>query len=189
MTGYANATDGNGNFLFSGNAVTTAPFSVNMNASPPVTTYNGDNGQRSVQVSASRTMTISDPGNVVFGIPGGSPTATFDALANLYDLLGQNPKPANFPSQISTIINQISNATQQLSIAQASVGSREQENETLQGMSGSLDLQYNSAIGDLQNVDMAKAISNFTLTQTSLQYTQKTYAQVSQLSLFSYISG
>lgn len=56
-------------------------------------------------------------------------------------------------------------------------------------MSGSLDLQYNSAIGDLQNVDMAKAISNFTLTQTSLQYTQKTYAQVSQLSLFSYISG
>ncbi|MFB9159311.1 flagellar hook-associated protein FlgL [Chromobacterium violaceum] len=189
LTGYANATDGNGNFLFSGNAVTTAPFTVNMNASPPVTTYNGDNGQRSVQVSASRTMTISDPGNVVFGIPGGSPTATFDALANLYDLLGQNPKPANFPSQISTIINQISNATQQLSIAQASVGSREQENETLQGMSGSLDLQYNSAIGDLQNVDMAKAISNFTLTQTSLQYTQKTYAQVSQLSLFSYISG
>lgn len=189
LTGYANATDGNGNFLFSGNAVTTAPFSVNMNVSPPVTTYNGDNGQRSVQVSASRTMTISDPGNVVFGIPGGSPTATFDALANLYDLLGQNPKPANFPSQISTIINQISNATQQLSIAQASVGSREQENETLQGMSGSLDLQYNSAIGDLQNVDMAKAISNFTLTQTSLQYTQKTYAQVSQLSLFSYISG
>lgn len=189
LTGYANATDGNGNFLFSGNAVTTAPFTVNMNASPPVTTYNGDNGQRSVQVSASRTMTISDPGNVVFGIPGGSPTATFDALANLYDLLGQNPKPANFPSQINTIINQISNATQQLSIAQASVGSREQENETLQGMSGSLDLQYNSAIGDLQNVDMAKAISNFTLTQTSLQYTQKTYAQVSQLSLFSYISG
>ncbi|MBM2884211.1 flagellar hook-associated protein FlgL, partial [Chromobacterium phragmitis] len=46
LAGYANATDGNGSYLFSGNQVTTAPFSVNLSAVPPVATYNGDNGQR-----------------------------------------------------------------------------------------------------------------------------------------------
>ncbi|UTH73837.1 flagellar hook-associated protein FlgL [Chromobacterium sp. IIBBL 290-4] len=189
LTGYANATDGNGNYLFSGNLVNTAPFSVNMSVSPPVTTYNGDNGQRSVQVSASRTMTISDPGNVVFGTPGGSGTAAFDSLASLYNLLGQNPSPANYNAQLTGIINQLTNVSQQMTVAGSSVGAREQENANLQGMSTSLNLQYNTAISNLQNVDMAQAISNFTLTQTSLQYTQKTYAQVSQLSLFNYISG
>ncbi|KIA81643.1 flagellar hook-associated protein FlgL [Chromobacterium amazonense] len=189
LAGYANATDGNGSYLFSGNQVTTAPFSVNLSAVPPVATYNGDNGQRSVQVAASRTMTISDPGNAVFGIPGGSPTAAFDSLINLYNLLGQNPKPANYDTQVQGAINQITSATQQMSVSLASVGSREAENANLQSMSSSLGLQYNSSIGNLQDLDMAKAISEFTMTQTSLQYTQKTYAQVAQLSLFNYISS
>ncbi|WP_434634708.1 flagellar hook-associated protein FlgL [Chromobacterium sp. CV08] len=188
LAGYANSTDGNGNYLFSGNAVTTAPFTVNLAGSPAVT-YNGDNGQRSVQISSSRTMTISDPGNAVFGTPGGSATGAFDSLVNLYNLLGQNPQPANYAAQLNTVINQITSATQQISVSQASVGAREQENANLQSMSSSLNLQYNTSIGDLQNLDMAKAISDFTMTQTSLQYTQKTYAQVSQLSLFNYISS
>ncbi|AUH50594.1 flagellar hook-associated protein 3 [Chromobacterium sp. ATCC 53434] len=188
LAGYANSTDGNGNYLFSGNAVTTAPFTVNLAGSPAVT-YNGDNGQRSVQVSSARTMTISDPGNAVFGTPGGSATGAFDSLVNLYNLLGQNPVPANYSTQLNTVINQITSATQQMSVSQASVGAREQENANLQGMSSSLNLQYSTSIGDLQNLDMAKAISDFTMTQTSLQYTQKTYAQVSQLSLFNYISS
>ncbi|POZ60822.1 flagellar hook-associated protein FlgL [Chromobacterium alticapitis] len=188
LAGYGNATDGNGSYLFSGNQVTVAPFTVDLNAVPAVT-YNGDNGQHSVQVAASRTMTISDPGNAVFGTPGGSPTGALDSLVNLYKLLGQNPRPANFSTQIGTVIGQISDATQQLSVSQASVGAREQENANLQSMSTSLGLQYNSGISDLQGLDMAKAISDFTMTQTSLQYTQKTYAQVAQLSLFNYISS
>ncbi|OHX11575.1 flagellar hook-associated protein FlgL [Chromobacterium sphagni] len=188
LTGYANATDGNGSYLFSGNQVSTAPFSVNLGSATPVT-YNGDNGQRSVQISASRVMTISDPGNAVFGTPGGSGTGAFDSLINLYNLLGQNPKPANYTAQLSSITNQITDASQQMTTSLASIGAREQENANLQSMSTSLNLQYNTSIGDLQNLDMAQAISNFTMTQTSLQYTQKTYAQVSQLSLFNYISG
>ncbi|QEL55595.1 flagellar hook-associated protein FlgL [Chromobacterium paludis] len=188
LTGYGNATDGNGSYLFGGNQVTTPPFSVDVNAVPAVT-YNGDNGQRSVQVAASRTMTISDPGNQVFGIPGGSQTAAFDSLVNLYNLLGQNPRPANYNTQLNGVINQITDAVQQLSVSQASVGAREQENANLQSMSTNLGLQYNSSISDLQGLDMAKAISDFTMTQTSLQYTQKTYAQVAQLSLFNYISS
>ena len=191
LTGYANATDGNGSYLFSGNQVTTVPFTVNLASNPPTATYNGDDGQRSVQVAASRIMTISDPGNTIFGTPGtgGSPTGAFDSLINLYNLLGQNPKPANYQAQLNTITNQITTASQQMTTSLASVGAREQENANLQGMSTSLDLQYNTSIGDLQNLDMAQAISNFTMTQTSLQYTQKTYAQVSQLSLFNYISS
>ncbi|AXE32192.1 flagellar hook-associated protein 3 [Chromobacterium phragmitis] len=190
LVGYANATDGIGNYLFGGNQINTPPFTLNM-SNPPTITYNGDNGQRSVQVSSSRLMTISDPGNTVFGslATGGSPTAAFDALINLNNLLGTTPKPANFAAQLGPIIDQIGNAAQQMGVGLASIGAREQENANLQSMSDNLNLQYNTSVGDLQNLDMAQAISEFTMTQTSLQYTQKTYAQVAQLSLFNYISG
>ncbi|OWY37497.1 flagellar hook-associated protein 3 [Xenophilus sp. AP218F] len=187
LAGYANATDGNGNYLFSGNKVDTAPFTVNLSSNPPTTTYNGDTSQRSVQVSSSANMVISDPGSAVFGQPGGSPTAAFDALTGLYSLLGQNPKPANFAAQLNTSINAITAASTQMSTATASIGSRGAANDNMQSMASSLKLQYSTSVGNLQDLDMAQAISDFTLTQTSLKYSQLTYSQVTKLSLFNYL--
>ena len=69
LTTYANSTDGRGNYLFSGNKTDTVPYVVSLSAVPPAT-YQGDTGQRSVQISASQQMTISDPGSTVFGTPG-----------------------------------------------------------------------------------------------------------------------
>ena len=187
LTTYANSTDGRGNYLFSGNKTDTVPYVVSLSAVPPAT-YQGDTGQRSVQISASQQMTISDPGSTVFGTPGGSATAAFDGLIQLNTLLGQNPKPANFGAQLNSAINAIDSAQQQMSLALASIGARGQQNDNMQNVGGSLKLQYASSIGDLQDLDMPQAISDFTLAQTSLKYSQLTYNKVTQLSLFNYIS-
>ncbi|AXT47023.1 MULTISPECIES: flagellar hook-associated protein FlgL [Chromobacterium] len=187
LTTYANSTDGRGNYLFSGNKTDTLPFAVSLSAVPPAS-YLGDTGQRSVQISASQQMTISDPGSTVFGTPGGSATAAFDGLIQLNTLLGQNPKPANFGAQLNSAINAIDSAQQQMSLALASIGARGQQNDNMQNVGGSLKLQYASSIGDLQDLDMPQAISDFTLAQTSLKYSQLTYNKVTQLSLFNYIS-
>lgn len=70
LLGIANATDGTGQFIFSGYKGSTQPFgdsidSLIVNPTQDVT-YDGDDGQRRLQVSATRFLEISDSGNDVF---------------------------------------------------------------------------------------------------------------------------
>ncbi|MEK6298268.1 MAG: flagellar hook-associated protein FlgL [Paraburkholderia tropica] len=78
----ANTTDGQGNYLFSGFQSTTAVFA---NKSGGGVVYNGDSGQRTIQVAGSRTIAISDTGSSVFqsvsavgssAVPRGNPANT-----------------------------------------------------------------------------------------------------------------
>ncbi|QGZ62662.1 flagellar hook-associated protein FlgL [Paraburkholderia acidisoli] len=59
----ANTTDGSGNYIFSGFQSTSQVFS---NASGGGVTYNGDAGQRTMQVSGSRQIAVGDTGAQVF---------------------------------------------------------------------------------------------------------------------------
>jgi flagellar hook-associated protein 3 FlgL len=63
LIGYANATDGTGQYVYSGYMGSTKPFSGTVATG---VTYAGDNGQRTAQVSASRQLAISDSGSSVF---------------------------------------------------------------------------------------------------------------------------
>lgn len=63
LLGLANATDGNGQHLFSGYMGDTVPFSGSVAGG---VAYAGDNGQRLLQVSTSRQIAISESGNDVF---------------------------------------------------------------------------------------------------------------------------
>src|SRR5262249_55552462 len=59
----ANRTDGNGQYLFSGYKGSTQPFGE---TAPGTVAYAGDSGVRSVQISASRVLQVSDAGDAVF---------------------------------------------------------------------------------------------------------------------------
>lgn len=68
LLGIANAADGQGQYLFSGYMGSTKPFGGTvdyLNAGHEIS-YAGDDGQRALQVSATRLMEISDSGNDVF---------------------------------------------------------------------------------------------------------------------------
>lgn len=58
----ANQQDGNGSYLFAGNLVETQPISRNGS----IFSYNGDQGQRFIQVGEGREVADSDPGSRVF---------------------------------------------------------------------------------------------------------------------------
>ena len=62
LLGLANTADGAGGFLFSGYKVTTLPFIKTATGAQ----YQGDQGQRILQVGSSRQLPISDSGNSVF---------------------------------------------------------------------------------------------------------------------------
>lgn len=63
LIGIANSTDGTGQYLFSGYQGNTKPFAGSV-ASGVV--YQGDNGQRTTQVSSSRALPVSSSGSDIF---------------------------------------------------------------------------------------------------------------------------
>jgi flagellar hook-associated protein 3 FlgL len=70
LLGLANSTDSNGQYLFAGYQSATRPFSQ---AAPGVVAYNGDQGQRLMQVGPTRQIEVSDSGEALFRrIPAGN---------------------------------------------------------------------------------------------------------------------
>ncbi len=63
LLGIANAADGQGQYLFSGFMGATKPFAGTVESG---VTYAGDDGQRKLQVSATRMLEVSDSGRDVF---------------------------------------------------------------------------------------------------------------------------
>ncbi|NOX08539.1 MAG: flagellar hook-associated protein 3 [Gammaproteobacteria bacterium] len=62
LVSLANSKDSDGNYLFSGYSSQTQPFSVGSNA---LVSYNGDQGQRFLQVSEERQIVAGDSGDAV----------------------------------------------------------------------------------------------------------------------------
>ena len=74
----ANTTNGNGEYIFGGFAAQTQPFTLSAGGA----TYNGDQGQRQVQIAAGQTVADGDNGDTVFNqIKTGNGTFTVSAAA------------------------------------------------------------------------------------------------------------
>jgi flagellar hook-associated protein 3 FlgL len=74
----ANTTNGNGEFIFGGFDAQTQPFTLSATGA----TYNGDQGQRQVQIAAGQTVADGDNGDTVFNqIKTGNGTFTVSAAA------------------------------------------------------------------------------------------------------------
>ena len=287
LIGLANTTDGSGTYLFSGYQTTTQPFTQ----TPTGAAYQGDQGQRTLQVGSARKMPISESGSAVFeanatgngtfvaqpaaantgsGIisPGavsdrtkltghdysiafsvtGSPAATtytvtdnstspasavlsnqpytagasisFDGMAlevkgdpangdsfsvqpsqkqsvftTVTDLIKTLRSPSDGSTGKAALANSLSMAGQNMKnsldnvlTVQASVGARLKEVDYLDSSGEDLNLQYQTTLSGLQDLDMVKAISLFTQQQQTLQAAQVSFKTMSGLSLFNYIS-
>ncbi len=309
LLGLANATDGNGQYLFSGYMGDAVPFSGSVAAG---VAYAGDDGQRLLQVSASRQIAASDSGNdvfmrirngngafataaaatnagsgiidagtatnpalwngagnnkdfsVVFAVDGAvPPVTTYDIIDNVsgnslltgaapaaapyprvfapgqaISLKSQGAEPAfNYGAQIvvsgnpasgdsfdidassgqslfdtlssligaleaptgvvsgqTLLANRIGSALTNLDQAQenvlrvrAGIGSRLNEIDALANVGEDLNLNYAQTLSRLRDVDYADAITRLTQEQGYLEAAQKSFLNVTGLSLFNYV--
>lgn len=193
LVSVANATDGRGHYLFAGNAIDNPPFVADSNLN---VSYQGDSGQRDVQISDQRQIPISQAGSLVYGgnqldsatgtaLYSGD-TAAFQMLKDFHDLLG-NSGSATFDADLAKAVEGIDKFHQNVLTKVAEIGSYRMENESLATMGEDLNVQYKASISKLEDLDLPKAISDFTLAQTALQYTQLTFQKVQGLSLFNYL--
>lgn len=185
----ANAKDANGEFLFAGFGLAageTQPYEGSVEVG---VTANGDQGQRKLQVSASRQLAISNSGFEVFenvDRVGGGKQSVFDTVRNLVAAL-ETPGAATIGAALPGALGNIDQALDNSLRVRADVGARSAEVDALDNAGSALDVQYQSTLSVLQDVDYNVAITNSAKLQTALTAAQKTFMQASQLSLFNYL--
>jgi flagellar hook-associated protein 3 FlgL len=111
----------------------------------------------------------------------------FTTLNNMINALQSGGSTTSITNTLNRQLESLNQAMNAVSTAQVSVGSRI---DTLQQQSTSysdLGVTYKSALSDVQNVDMATAISNLTLQSTALQASQQVFAKIQGTSLFDYL--
>ncbi len=181
LLGLANTKDGNGQYMFSGYKGATQPFSETL---PGNVAYNGDQGQRLMQISPSRQIAVSDAGSDVFyQNKNGTNQSLFTTLNKLISDLN-----AGVTSNLQSSISDLDNGLNQVLSVHVSVGQRMNENDAVKSSGQSTALQYDQTLSGLQDLDYAQATIDINKQSLGLQAAQQSFAKIQGLSLFNYIN-
>lgn len=178
LLGLANTRDAMGNYLFSGFQTDTPAFVQSATGA----TYQGDAGQRLLQVDASRQMAVNPTGQTVFQ---GNGQDLFQTVQDLVTLLQTPGTPA--PAALATHRGNLDLALDNVSTVRATVGSRLNELDALDGAGEDRNLQYSQILSELQDLDYTEAITRLSQQQTTLEAAQRSFVKTSGLSLFNFI--
>jgi flagellar hook-associated protein 3 FlgL len=177
----ANTKDSQGNYLYSGYATSTVPFASNGD-------YQGNTSRTNLQVDVQSQMAVSYTGDKVFG---GSGNNVFTTLQNVISLLKtpitDSTTQDAFNTGLATAIDNMKGSLTNVLDARSEIGSNLNLVDTLNTTGDNLDLQYDSSLSDLQDLDYAQALSDISKNNTVLEAAQKAFVATSKLSLFSLI--
>jgi flagellar hook-associated protein 3 FlgL len=176
VIGLANTTY-QGNYVFSGTAVNTQPYSA-------TGVYSGNASVNSVEVGEGQTASMGLAGSTIFGAPAaaGQPDQTFQYLSQLSSDIKANNQSAiatdiaNVQSALNNVITQRSSYGDTLQQLNADSTNLSQEKITLQ--------QYQTSLVGANEAQVATDLSQ---SQTTLQAAIEAAGQISQESLINYL--
>lgn len=182
----ANSTDATGNYVFSGTKVRTPAF---LESAAGTVSYGGDQTEISVAVGEHRTVAVNRPGTQAFvsvvrtdtdGVSTG--TGFFQALDDL--IAGVKAADATVMQRGLTEVDSLHRG---VVLAQANSGTDmkvvEQQGTSLE----ETKLTLTTALSSVEDLDMAKAITQMQKQMLSLEAAQSSFAKISQMSLFAYL--
>lgn len=145
-------------------------------------------GSLGVQVVIAGTPAAGDR----FDVRASEPQSVFDTVRNLADVArnGVRAGPGGrgvFAGQVGEGITALDQALDNVLEMRATVGTRLKELDALGETGADLDLQYTSRLSELQDLDYAAALSDFTRKQVQLEAAQRSFVQTSRLSLFNFL--
>ena len=200
ITGFANTTNGNGEFLFGGYNNRDVPFE---NVAG-VVNYRGDQGQQLLQISATRQVASGNNGFDTFmnlrGSDNGSnpadgiPMSIFAIVKELQVTLENNDGVISgvvgaetFHETMSRAIGNIDVALGQIVDIEASIGARLNAIESQENANEDYLVQLATTLSNTQDLDYAEAISRLEQEQIGLQASQQTFTKIQGLSLFNFL--
>ncbi|MEN3111831.1 flagellar hook-associated protein FlgL [Uliginosibacterium paludis] len=139
---------------------------------------------REISVSISGTPAVGD----TFSATPGSTTDMFNTLQEFVVGLENVTDSAGFGTLVSDTLNRLDGALENVLRLRSQTGSRLVEVDSLKSIGEDLNIQYSDRLERLVGVDYVSAISDFQLQQTYLEAARNTFAKVSGLSLFNFIS-
>ena len=162
----------NDEFVFSGFRVDRPPYTVT--GPGTVSAYQGDHGVSVARVGPASTLQINVAGDSVF-------QPAIDALTRLRDDL-QSGNPVA-PATITAIQAAMDN----MLATRAQIGARANRLDQARSSQASLMTSNQALLSQLEDVDMASAITELTKRQTTYQATLAVTAKVIQTSLIDYL--
>jgi flagellar hook-associated protein 3 FlgL len=126
-----------------------------------------------------------------FSVKPSAKQSIFTTLTDLLNTLSSSGAgatgQANLTNGLAAANNNIDHALDNLLNVRASIGTRLSELDVLDSGGSDLNIQYTETLHILQDIDLAKTLSDFTQQQTVLQAAQQSFVKVSGMSLFNYI--
>jgi flagellar hook-associated protein 3 FlgL len=176
----SNSKDATGEYLFSGYRTGTQPFSDNGAGNY---SYDGDQGERSLQIGPTRQVSVGDSGDNVFMKVDNGAGGIGSMFEAVYDLAVD--LEANAPS--ATTLTRLDSAIDEVLNIRASIGARLNTIDSQRSMNDSFDLLLQENRSTLEDLDYAEAVSRFERQLLALQASQQSFVKIEGLSLFNYL--
>ncbi|WP_457666115.1 flagellar hook-associated protein FlgL [Thiolapillus sp.] len=176
----ANATDTNGETVFGGFRTDVPAFTDDGAGN---FSYQGDQGQRLMQIGSARHVATNDPGDAVFmGVDDGN-GGTTDTFSILNDFITDLDN--NAPS--GATLTALDNAMDRIQTVRTKIGGRMNAIENQRGINDSFGLVMEQNRSILEDLDYGEAVSRLQQQQLILQASQQSFMKVEGLSLFNYL--
>jgi flagellar hook-associated protein 3 FlgL len=164
-------TEFNGRFIFAGRKTQNKPFDL----AGAVVTYHGDDGSIQRQIGFDATIQTNVPGNDVFA-------QVFDTLIDLKETLQQSDAAG-----IEATLDELDTDIAAILTIQSDVGVRVSRLETQKERLLASKVEFTQILSDTEDVDLAEAITEFSLKQTALQAALESAARIIQPSLLNFL--
>jgi len=180
-----NQRDANGEYLFAGFKTNTQPFTFS--AANNTFTYSGDQGQRFIQIGASRSVAIGDPGSAFFNNLSTADTTDVDGVTDLASIIDSiaDAFEAGFGRQVS--LTDIDTAMGEIDRTRAKIGSRRNAIDEQRNSNDAVKIALQQNRSSLQDLDYAEAAARFNQQLLALQASQQSFVRIQGLSLFNYL--
>ncbi len=173
----------NGNYIFSGHATNTAPFTrdANFNA-----TYNGDDGKLRIMVSDNVEVNIVADGRNIFQNAANGGVNIFDELKNLIDGL-ENPDPVAGSAQIEATVSVLQDGRNQINSRRSEYAPVLYRLQATDEYMTNLRPKVEEAMASLEQADITKAVVELQNLELAYETTIATAARIIQPSLLDFL--
>lgn len=153
------------------------------NTAPGVYTYQGDQGQRQLQISPTRQAATSDPGSALFVDLPYSGGGTQNIFKTLYDFA----TALNNGTPVGNVLDDIDAGMNKISSVRAEIGGRINAIDSQKDINEQYSVQLKGVLSDIQDLDYADAVGRLNLQLTGLQAAQQSFQKIQSLSLFNFL--
>ena len=173
----------NGNFIFSGHATNTAPFSrdADFNA-----TYSGDDGEFRIMVSDNVEVNLVADGRKIFQNAANGGVNIFDELKNLIDGL-ENPDPVAGSAQIEATVSVLQDSRDQINNIRSKYALSLYRLQAADEYMTNLRPKMEEALATLEQADITKAVVELQNLELAYETTIATAARIIQPSLLDFL--